>query len=265
MSHHYVTLIMSLLSCLDLMSLIACHSSHVSLLRHSSHVTLPMSLISFVNLMSLISCHLSHVSISCHSFHVSISCHSSHVTHLNYHHYVTHLKSHHYVTNLMSQHHVNDTKLLPIYSQVATLNFCPWLLPISYRIILPVTSAHFLRSNLSPTRSVLLPGRIGIGFQGVSHSSQSRSHVTQFISRSHVNLITCHSSHLSSLRHSSHVSSLSHSSHVSSLRLYTLGWPYLTSIHFLCPLVTAGYYRWPLPTPSAVTYAHPAASFCSEG
>ena len=202
-----------------------------------------MSLISCLIITSLISFHSSHVSISCHSSHVSISCHSS---------YVTHLMSHHYLTNLMSQHYVNDTKLLPIYSQVATLNFCPWLLPISYRIILPVTSAHFLRSNLSPTRSVLLPRRIGIVFQGVSHSSQSRSHVTHFISRSHVNLITCHSSHLSSLRQSSHVSSLSHSSHVSSLRLYTLGWPYLTSTHFLCPLVTAWYYRWPLPIPSAV-------------
>ena len=205
--------------CLSITSLsISCHSSHVSLLRHTSHVTLPMSLISFVNLMSfiscldimsyittsfisclitksliscliitsLISCHLCHVSISCHSFHVSISCHSSHVTHLNYHHYVTHPMSHHYVTNLMSQHYVNDTKLLPIYSQVATLNFCPWLLPISYRIILPVTSSHFLRSNLSPTRSVLLPKRIGIGFQGVSQSSQSRSHVTHLMSHHYI-------------------------------------------------------------------------------
>ena len=177
------------------MSLITSHSSHVTHLVSHHYVTHLMSLISFLDLMSLISCldlmsfitcHSSHVSISCHSFHVSISCHSSHVTHLIYHHYVTYLISHHYVTHLMSHHYITDTKLLPIYSRVATLNFCPWVLATSYRIILPVTSAHFLRSNLCPPRSVLLPRRIGIGFQAVSHSSQSRSHVTHLMSHHYI-------------------------------------------------------------------------------
>ena len=145
-----------------------------------------MSLIACLIITSLVSCHSSHFSISCHSSHVSISCHSSHVSQINYHHYVTHLMFHHYVTHLMSHHYVTDTKLLPIYSRVATLNFCPWLLPTSYRIILPVTTAQPLRSNLCPPRSVLLPRRIGIGFQGVSHSSQSRSHVTHHMSRHYV-------------------------------------------------------------------------------
>ena len=77
-----------------------------------------------------------------------------------------------------------------------------------------------------------------------------------------MSLITCHSSHISSLFHSSHVSSLFVScliftSLILSYCLYTLGWPDLTSAHDLCPLVTAQYYRWPLPTPSAVTYAPP--------
>ena len=39
MSHHYVTYHMSLISCLDIMSLITCHSSHVSSLPHSSRVS----------------------------------------------------------------------------------------------------------------------------------------------------------------------------------------------------------------------------------
>ena len=141
-----------------------------------------MSLSSRLIITSLISCHSSHVSISCHSSHVSISCHSSHVTHLMFHHYVTHLMSHLYVTWLISHHYVTYTKLLPIYSRVATVNFCPWPLPFSHRIILTVTSAHPLRSKLCPTCSVLLPRRIGIGFQGVSHSSHSRSHVTHLMS-----------------------------------------------------------------------------------
>ena len=127
--------------------------------------------------MSIISCHSSHVSISCHSSHFSISCNSSHVTHLMSHHYITHLMSHHYVA---------DTKLLPIYSRVATFNFCPCPLPSSQRIILAVTSAHPLPSNFCPARSVPLPRRIGIGFQGVSHSSQSRSHVTHLMSHHYV-------------------------------------------------------------------------------
>ena len=100
-------------------------------------------------------------------FHSSQS--RSHVTNLMSRSHVTHLSSHHYVT---------DTKLLPIYSRVAKFNFCPWPLPNSPRIILPVTSAHPLHSNLCPPRSVILPRRIGIKFKGVSHSSQSRSHVT---------------------------------------------------------------------------------------
>ena len=121
--------------------------------------------------LSLISCHSYHVSISCHSSHVLISCHSSHVTHLMSHHYVTHLMSHHYVTHLMCHHYVTDTKLLTIYSRMATWNFCPWPLPTSHCIILPMTSAHPLHSDLCQTRSVFLPRTIGIGFQGVSHSS----------------------------------------------------------------------------------------------
>ena len=178
-----------------------------------------MSLISCFIITSLISCHSSHVSISCHSSHVSISCHSSHVTHLMSHHYVTHLMSHHYVTHLMSHHYATDTKLLPIYSRVATFNYCPWPLPTSLRLLLPVTSAHPLRSNLCPPCSVLLHRKIGIpGFQGVSHSSQSRSHATHRMSHHYVahlisliscldlmSHITCHSSHVSSLRHWSHV------------------------------------------------------------
>ena len=94
--------------------------------------------------------------------------------------------SHHFVTHLMSRHWVTDAKLLTIYSRVATFNFWPWRLPTIHSIILLVTSANPLRSNSCPTRSVPLPRRIGIGFQGVSHSSQSRSHVTHLMS-----LISC--------------------------------------------------------------------------
>ena len=140
---------MSLISCLDL-----------------------MSLISGIDLMWLILCHSSHV--------------LSHVTLLMSHHYVNNLLSHHYVTHLMSHHYVTDTKLLPIYSWMATFNFCPRPLPTSHRIILPVTSAHPLHSNLWPVRSVFLPRRIRIGFQGFSHSSQSRSHVTHLMSHHYV-------------------------------------------------------------------------------
>ena len=134
--------------------------SHSSQSR--SHVTHHMSLIWCLIITSPISCHSSHVLIFCHSSHISNSCHSSHVTHHMPYHYVTHLSSHHYVT---------DTKLLPTYSRVATFNFCPWPLPNSPRIILPVTSAQPLHSNLCPPRSVILPRRIGIKFKGVSHSS----------------------------------------------------------------------------------------------
>ena len=154
---------MSLISCFIITSLISCHSSHVS-----------------------ISCHSSHFLISCHSSHVSISCSSSHVTHLMSRHYFTHPLSHHYVTHLMSHHYLTDTKLLPIYSRMATFNFCPWPLPTSNRIILPVTSANPLRSNLCPPCSVLLHRRIGIGFQGVAHSSQSGSNVTHLMSHHYV-------------------------------------------------------------------------------
>ena len=168
------------------MSLISCHSSRVLSLRHSSHVTHLMSLISCLIIRSLISCHWSHVSISCHSSHLSISCHPSHVPYLMSHHYLTHLMSHHYVTHLMSHYYVTDTKLLSIYSPVATFNFCPWPLPTSHCIILPVTSAHPLRSNLCPPRSVRLPTWIGIEFKSVSHSTQSRSHVSHLMSHHYV-------------------------------------------------------------------------------
>ena len=138
--------------------LISCPSSHVSSFRHSSHLNHLMSRSHVTHLMSQ-----SHV--------------SSHVTHLMSHHYVTHLMSHHYVT---------DTKLVPIYSRVATFNFCPWSLPTCHRIILPVTSTHSLRSNLCPPRSILLPKKIVIGFQSVSHSFNSWSHVTHLISHHYV-------------------------------------------------------------------------------
>ena len=140
-----------------------------------------MSLVSCLIITSLISCHSPQVSISCHQSHVSISCNSSHVTHLMSHHYVTHLMSHHYVTHLMFHHYVTDTKLLPIYSWVATFNFCPWPLPTIHRIKLRLTSAHPLCSNLCPPCRVPLPKRIGIGFQGVSHSPPTRSQVTPLL------------------------------------------------------------------------------------
>ena len=187
MSHHDITSHPTH-SCLDLMSLNQCHSSHVSSFRHissnsflsRSHVTHPMPLSDLSIPYVLLVSHLIQL------IPVSISCHSSHVTHLMSHHYVTHLMSHHYITHLMSHHCVTDAKLLTIYSRVATFNFCPWPLPTSHRIILPVTSAHPLRSNLCPHRSVLLPGRIEIGLQGVSHSTQSRSHVTHLMSHHYV-------------------------------------------------------------------------------
>ena len=160
--------------------------SHVTHLMSPSHVSHHMSLISCLITTSLISCHSSHVSISRHLSHVSISCHSSFVTHLLSHHDVTHLLSHHYLTHLMFHHYVTDTKLLPIYSRVATFNFCPWPLPTSHRIILPVTSAHPLCSNLCPPRSVPLPRGIVIGFQGFSLSSQSRSHVIHLMCHHYV-------------------------------------------------------------------------------
>ena len=172
MSHHYVTHLISLISCLDLMSLI----SFLHLISHISCLDL-MSLISFLIITSLI---------SCHSSLVSISCHSSHVTHLMSHHYLIHLMSYHYVTHHMSHHYVTDTKLLPIYSVLATFNFCPWPLPTSHRIMLPVTSNHTLCSNVCQPCSVLLPRKIGIGFQGVSRSFQSRSHVTYLMSYHYV-------------------------------------------------------------------------------
>ena len=130
-----------------------------------------------LDLMPLIACLIITSLISYHSSHVSISCHTSHVTHL---------MSHHYVTDLMSNHYVTDTKLLPIYSRVATFNFCPRPLPTNHHIIIPVTSAQPLRINLCSPRSVLLPRRIGIGFQGVSISSQSRSHVTHLMSNYYI-------------------------------------------------------------------------------
>ena len=151
--------------------------SHFTHLMSRSHVTHHMSVILCLIITSLI---------SCHSSHVSISCHSSHVSHFMSHHYLTHLMSHYYVTHLMSHHYVTDTKLLPIYSRVATFNFCPLPLPTSHRIILPVTSANSLRSNLCPPRSVLLPKRLGIGFQGICLSSQSRFHVSNLMSHHYV-------------------------------------------------------------------------------
>ena len=117
------------------MSLITCHSSHVTHLMprsqvthlmSGSHVTHHLSLISYLITISLISC-------------LIIMC-------------------------LMSFLYVTETMLLPIYPRVARFNFCPWPLPTSHRTILPVTSAQPLRSNICPPCSVLLPRRIGIGF-----------------------------------------------------------------------------------------------------
>ena len=201
--------------------------------------------------MSLISCLIITSLISYHSSHVSSLRHSSHVTQLMSHHYVTDLVSHHYIT---------PTKLLPIYSWVATFNFCHWHLPTSHRIILPVTYAHPLRSILCPTLSVLLPRRIGIGFQGVSHLSQFdlmsliscliitslslASRIRKGLSKGFTKgfrkgnsqkvygqsqLITCHSSHVSSLRHSSHVTHLMSRSHVTHL----ISWSHVT--HLMSP------------------------------
>ena len=134
----------------------------------------------------------------------------------------------------------------------------------------------------------------------VSQRVQKRKFTESIVSESvnHMSLISCHSSHVS-LRHSSHVTHLMSRSHFTHLMsrshvthhmslisclitallisfliitslilsycLYTLGWPHLTSAQDLCLLVIAYYYRWPLPTPSAVTYAYPAASFYTEG
>ena len=66
------------------MSLITCHSFHVTHLMSYHYVTHLISLISFVDFMWLILC------IGLMSL---ITCHSSHLTHLMSHHYVTHLMS----------------------------------------------------------------------------------------------------------------------------------------------------------------------------
>ena len=96
-----------------------------------------------------------------------------------------------------------------IFSLVATFNFCPWPLPTSHRIMLPVTSAHPLRSSLCPLRSVLLPRRIGIGLQGVSHSSQLRSQVPHLMSHQYVTHLMSHHyvTHLMSHHYVTHLMS----------------------------------------------------------
>ena len=97
------------------------------------------------------------------------------------------------------------------------------------------------------------------------------SHVTHLMSRSHFihhrSLISCliTTSLISCLITTSLISCLIITSLILSYCLYTLGWPHLTFAHDLCPLVTALYYWWPLPIPSAVTYAYPTASFYKEG
>ena len=98
----------------------------------------------------------------------------------------------------------------------------------------------------------------------------SQSHVTHLMSRSHVthhmSLISCFitMSLISCLVTTSLISCLIITSLILNYCLYTLGWPHLTSAHDLCPLVTA-YYCWgPLPTLSAVTFAHLPASFYRE-
>ena len=132
--------------------------------------------------MSLITCHSSHVThLMSHHYVIHLISHH-YVTHLMSHHNVTHLMSNHYITHLMSHHYFTDTTLLPIYSRVATFYFNPWPLPISHRIILLVTSAQPLRSNLCPPHSIHPSRRIGIGSPGGSCTSQSRSHVNHLMS-----------------------------------------------------------------------------------
>ena len=149
------------------MSLISCHSSNVSSLRHSSYVTYLMFdlmwLISCLDLMSPITCHSSHVSSLRHSSHVLWLRHSSHFLSLRHWYWVA--------AYILS---------------VATFNFCPWPLSTSHRKLLLVTSVQPFLSNIYPTRSVLLPRRIEIGFQSVSHSSQTRYHVTHLVCHHYV-------------------------------------------------------------------------------
>ena len=101
-------------------------------------------------------------------------------------------------------------------------------------------------------------------------SSLVSIHVTHLMSRSHVtdhmSLISCFitTSLISCLITTSLITCLIITSLILSYCLYTLGWQYLISGHDLCPLVTAYYYWGPLPTPSAVTYSHPAASFSQK-
>ena len=162
------------------------------------------------------------------------------------HHYVTHLMSHHYITHLMSHHYFTGTTLLPIYSGVAAFYFNPSSLPTSNRIILLVTSAHPLRSNFCPPRSVHLSRRIGIGSQGVSCKCLSLDlmwlisclDLMSLITKS---LISCliTTSLISCLIITSLISCLIITSLILRYCLYTLGWPHFTSTHDLCPLVTA--------------------------
>ena len=153
--------------------------------------------------------------------------------------------SHHYITHLMSHHYFTDTTLLPIYSQVATFYINPWSLPTSHRIILLVTSAHPLRSNLCPPRSVHLSRRIEIGSPGVSCTSQSRSlgliSCLDLMSLIIKSLISCliTTSLISCLIITSLISCLIITSLILRCCLYTLGWTHFTSTHELCPLVTA--------------------------
>ena len=137
--------------------------------------------------------------ISCHSSHASSLRPSSHITHLMSRSHVTHHISRSHVTHHMSLISCLSTTsiiscliTMSVISYVSSLrhwytfNFCPRPLPTNHHIIIPVISAQPLRINLCPPRSVLLPRRIGIGFQGVSNSSQSRSHVTHLMSNYYI-------------------------------------------------------------------------------
>ena len=122
---------------------ISCHSSHVASLRHCAwpqrdKKRVKQRVYQRVQKRELTesigSESVSHMSL--------ITCHSSHVIHH------------------MSHHYVIDTKLMPIYSWMATFNLWPWPLSAGHRIFLLGTSALPFPSNLCPPRSVLLPRRI---------------------------------------------------------------------------------------------------------
>ena len=75
------------------MSLVTCHSSHVTQLMSNHYVTHVMSLISYLDLMSLISCLALMSLITCHSSQLSSLHHSSHVSSLRHSSHVSSLRN----------------------------------------------------------------------------------------------------------------------------------------------------------------------------